>query len=268
MASPRTPLILLPPSEGKAAGGRGSWDPASGTFGALAEARCAVAGALAAAVDGAPASVERLLGVSGPHLERAVDADRRVVGAPVLPAAKRYTGVVHAHLGVATLPAAARARARSTIVTVSGLLGAVAPGDPVPDYRLKMGATLPPLGRLARWWAPRLIDALEPVAAGRPVLDLLPAEHAAAYQPDGVARSVIRVRFERQTGTGSEVVRTVVGHDAKAAKGLLARHVLTSSGRLVDRVITFEALGWHLDDDASDVSARTGGTAVFIRSLP
>lgn len=248
------PVILLPPSEGKAAGGKGSWDPASGTFDALADLRRDVADALAKAVAGG--EVAKLLGVSGAHLERAIDADRSVIGAPVLRASRRYTGVVHAHLDLTTLRAAGRRR----VVILSGLLGAVAADDPVPDYRLKMGASLDPLGKLSTWWRPHLAAVLDPIVDGRPVLDLLPNEHAAAYQP--AARTVVRVRFERANPDGT---RTIVGHDAKAAKGLLARHVLTAKGALLDRVTAFAADGWTLDGDATDLNRRTGGIAAFVR---
>jgi cytoplasmic iron level regulating protein YaaA (DUF328/UPF0246 family) len=252
--SAAAPVVLLPPSEGKAAGGKGSWDPATGAFAALAEQRRAVADALAKAVTGD--DVAKLLGVSGAHFERAIEADRAVIGAPVLAASRRYTGVVHAHLDLPTLPATARRR----VVIVSGLLGAVGADDPVPDYRLKMAASLAPFGKLSTWWRPHLAAALDPLVDGRPVLDLLPHEHAAAYQP--AARTVIRVRFERANPDGT---RTIVGHDAKAAKGLLARHVLTTKGALLDRVTTFAADGWSLDGDATDLHRRTGGIAAFVR---
>jgi len=220
----RPPLVvLLPPSEGKAPGGAGpAWAPAAGRFGArLADARAEVAAALSRVGGGD----ERLLGVGGRHLERAVAANRSLVGAPTTTAAQRYRGVVFDHVDVATLGPAARRRAARSVVVVSGLLGLVALDDPVPDYRLKMGARLAPFGVLARWWRPRLSPVLAEHLRGAVVVDLLPAEHAAAWDRAAATwRVLYRVRFVERSGRAA-------GHDAKAAKGLLVRELLGTDRR-------------------------------------
>lgn len=215
-------LVLLPPSEGKAEGGRTpAWKPGSGSFGRrLANHRDEILEALQAA-DGGDA---KLLGVSGAHLDRARRANLTLRGAPTLPASARYTGVVWDHLSPSTLSSRGRARATDSVVVVSGLVGLAAFADPLPDYRLKMGASLAPLGRLSTWWRDELSAVLNAHARGRHVIDLLPGEHRAAWNPtaeDFASLSV--VSFVEKTGK-------VAGHDAKAAKGLLARHLLESSG--------------------------------------
>ncbi len=219
--------LLLPPSEGKATGGRGRWDPHRSrvpAFGALGDRREQVAAALAAAGGGD----EKLLGVGGAHLLRAQSANAALLGAPVLPAGERYTGVVWDHLDLAGLPPEARRRASASIAVVSGLLGVVSVDDPVPDYRLKMGASLAPLGRLATWWRPAVTDAIDTWARRRFVVDLLPNEHRAAWAPDGASRlRGVSVSFVERNGK-------VAGHDAKAAKGRLARHVLLFDGHPLD----------------------------------
>jgi cytoplasmic iron level regulating protein YaaA (DUF328/UPF0246 family) len=216
-------VILLPPSEGKAEGGRPrtKWKPASGTFGpALGEGRSQVVAALVAQRGGSAA----LLGVSGKHLERAQAANRDLVGAPTLPAAERYTGVVWDHLDLAGMTEAQRERALSRIIIPSGLMGASLAGDPVPDYRLKMGARLPGFGgTLAKWWRDAVSDAINDYARGCLVVDLLPTEHRGAYSPD-LSRVTEHVVVDLMTPTGK-----AGGHDAKAAKGRLARHLLLST---------------------------------------
>jgi cytoplasmic iron level regulating protein YaaA (DUF328/UPF0246 family) len=221
-------VILLPPSEGKAPGGVGRFRTGSGSFGrALKGARDEVVAALAAA-DGGD---ERLLGATGRHLEQALAANRRVAAgrAAALPAAERYTGVVHDHAGLAALDGTA-----GSVVIVSGLLGLVAPADPVPEYRLKMGASLAPLGKLSTWWRPRLSPVLNRRLARADVVDLLPQEHAAAWEPSPRRyASFHRIRFRDAAGL-------VVGHDAKAAKGLLARHLLTSPLGVEEALASYE----------------------------
>lgn len=213
-------VILLPPSEGKAPGGSGAWRPGSGLFGRrLGASRREVMAALSEAAGGD----SRLLGVSGSHLERARAVNRALGGAPIMPAHERYTGVVWDHMSVGTLSAAARVRAVESVLVLSGLLGAVGLDDRIPDYKLKMGAALPGLGKLATWWRPRLSPVLDSwIGEDRTVIDLLPQEHRAAWSPaDTLGARHIVVNFVNPSG------RTV-GHDAKAAKGLLVRHLLES----------------------------------------
>lgn len=224
MASRRTPplAILLPPSEGKAEGGQAPrWKTGAGTFGKALGARRAE---VVAAIDKAKGGDAKLLGVNGKHLARAQESNRTLVGAPTLPAHSRYTGVVWEHLSPSTLTASSRTRAADSIVVVSGLLGLVGFADAVPDYRLKMGASLAPLGKLSTWWRPSLSDALNEWADGRFVIDLLPGEHRAAWIPsaDDFA-GMVSVSFVEKSGK-------VAGHDAKAAKGMLARYLVESSG--------------------------------------
>jgi cytoplasmic iron level regulating protein YaaA (DUF328/UPF0246 family) len=218
------PLVLLPPSESKVAGGTGRWDPAAGRFPGLAGRRAAAVAALAA-----PAAAP-LLGVRGELLERATAALRAADAgeAPALPAWRRYTGVVWVHLDPATLRAADRRR----IVVPSAVMGLAAGDDPVPDYRGKLSVRVPGLGRLDRWWRDEVTDAL--LAARRPIVDLLAAEQASAVDWDrlGAARRVTRIRFLAAGGGGA------AGHAAKAVKGIAARLVLTGGPDAL------EALDW------------------------
>lgn len=215
-------LLLLPPSEGKAEGGRTpTWKPGSGVFGRrLGARRVEILEALTAAGGGDA----KLLGVSGAHLDRARRANLSLRGAATLPASARYTGVVWDHLSPTTLSKRGLARASESVVVVSGLLGLAGFDDPLPDYRLKMGASLAPLGRLSTWWRDDLSAALNARARSCHVIDLLPGEHRAAWHPtpdDFASLSV--VSFVEKSGK-------VAGHDAKAAKGLLARHLLENVG--------------------------------------
>lgn len=227
--------ILLPPSEGKAAGGDGpGWDPEAGRFGPhLGAQRKQVAKSLARAKGGD----EKLLGVSGNHLTRAQSANCSLLGAPTMPAGERYTGVVWDHLDLGSLTATARATASDAIVVVSGLHGILGVDDPTPDYRLKMSANLTPLGKLSAWWRGPLSAALNEHLAGRFVVDLLPNEHRAAWtpEPEGFA-GFARVSFVERSGRG----RGAVGHDAKAAKGMLARHLLSSRSSAATALATWE----------------------------
>jgi len=223
------PVLLLPPSEGKAAGGEGRWTARSGAFASLAARRREV---VAAYVD----ALERgaVPGVKGTMLERAQEGGRllRRGRAPALPAHERFTGVVWQHLGPADLPV-------DRIAVVSALLGVCAGDDPTPDFRLKLSVSLAPVARLDRFWRPHVSRAIAKWADGREIWSLLPQEHAAAVDLAGL----VTVRFEG-----------VSGHDAKAVKGSLARHVLLTGGHT-----RFRWQGWKATRDGTTVTVSRSG---------
>jgi cytoplasmic iron level regulating protein YaaA (DUF328/UPF0246 family) len=227
-------VVLLPPSEGKANGGRGRWRPASGTFGRrLGAQRGEVIEALARmALD------ERHLGVRGELLQRAIAATGAIVGgrAKALTASQRYTGVVWQHLDPMSLTDDQRRR----ILVPSALLGLVGGNDPVPDHRLKFDVRIDGIGRLDRFWRPHVTEAVRArTASAAPIVDLLPNEHRAAVDLVAIGRRRRRVITVTFTGT--------TGHDAKAVKGALTRHLLTHG---LDAPFAWN--GWsahHLDDE-------------------
>ena len=223
-------IILLPPSEGKAAHGRRgtTWDPATGPTGrALGEMR----GQVSAALGKARGGDQKLLGVGGDALARARAANQAVIGAPTLPAWQRYTGVVWDHLDLSSLTAPARKAALASILVPSGLLGVVRADEQVPDYKLKMGASIAPLGKLGRFWSAAVTAEIARLARGRVIVDLLPKEHAAAVNWD-LLPDVIHVDLVARSGGA------VGGHNAKATKGLLARHLIDGAdGSTVGRTV-------------------------------
>jgi cytoplasmic iron level regulating protein YaaA (DUF328/UPF0246 family) len=224
-------LLLLPPSEGKVHDGDGpGWDPASGCFAELAPLRRRVANALKRARGGN----EKLLGARGDLLAHARAANRALVGAPTLPAWQRFSGVVWEHLSPATLGGRARRRAEVGVVVLSAVTGLSAWDDPVPDFRLKLSAALPPMRGLATFWRPALSAALNEVAAGHTVVDLLPNEHRAAWAPDEARFRLVRPAFTVAAGAPA-------GHAGKAAKGRTAR-LLLESGRVPSAPIEFDGV--------------------------
>lgn len=224
MAMPQ-PLLLLPPSEGKAAGGTGPvW--ARGTMRDRALDRHRHVVLTAARAEGATAR-----------------------GAPTLPAVERYSGVLYRELDWPSLSAPARARGGAQVRIASGLWGLVAPEDPIPHYRLKASARVGGLGVLARWWRPRLAPVLAELTAGRVVWDLLPIEHArmTSWPVDGAEAPAqrITVRFV-------DVGGRTVSHWNKLLKGALVRWVLTSRPGTAADLVGFEhPLGYRLDVAAS-----------------
>ncbi|MDO7867124.1 peroxide stress protein YaaA [Nocardioides jiangxiensis] len=232
-------LILLPPSEGKAAPRRGKpLDLAALGSPALTPARERVLDALVELCDvhrdpSVPTQNALLLeqaaatlglGVSQSDL---VDLNARLRTAPTARADRIYTGVLYDALDFATLSPAAKRRANTRIGIASSLFGLVRPGDPIPSYRLSGDVALPGLGAVAGVWR----EALEPVMAealGSGLLvDLRSGMYAAFWRPPAdLATRVATVRvLHEHNGT-----RKVVSHFNKATKGRIVRAVLEHGG--------------------------------------
>lgn len=213
-------LLLLPPSEGKtpAPDDAPPADLADLAHPELTEQRTTVLDALTAA--SARPDATAVLGVSD-GLAEEVSRNTALRTAPASPAAQVYTGVLYAAAGLAMLGPAEAARAREAVRIFSGLWGVVAPGDRIPAYRLGMGVTLPDVGPLARAWKPALAAALDGRAAGDVVVDCRSATYVAAWRPPREA-DWVEVRVLREV----DGKRSVVSHNAKHTRGVLAGHLL------------------------------------------
>lgn len=206
-------LILLPPSETKSPRRRGammdlarlSWSDE------LTEARRTLQQALvdASALPDAVAA----LGVP-PTREAEVRANLDIADRPATPVTQLYTGVLYDALDLASLAGPAKARAQRWLVVVSAAYGALRMGDKVGSYRLAMDVDLPPLGPLARWWAPRLADPLGAAAGTGLVVDCRSTAYANAWKPTGAQAE----RWLRVSVPGAS-------HMAKHTRGLVARAI-------------------------------------------
>ncbi|MFD0632685.1 peroxide stress protein YaaA [Catenulispora yoronensis] len=223
-------LILLPPSEGKAAhGARPAVDPAALAFPQLAKTRKALLTELARVSKGRAATALTVLGLS-PNQAGELEANRDLTTAPTLAAADRYTGVLYDNLDLPGLRAddpEAYARAEARILTFSGLWGVVRPGDAIPAYRLSGGVTLPKAGPVAKVWRQALTPALAPAVASGLVVDLRSSTYAAMWRvPADAADRAVTVRVLHERLVDGVPKRSVVSHFNKAAKGRLARALL------------------------------------------
>ena len=225
-------LVLLPPSEGKASGGRRApLDLDALSFPTLAGVRARLVDAVQDLARRDPAGLRAALGCSAE--QAALDA--HLTTSPTLPALARYTGVVYDALSPATLSPGAKRRANGTLVVCSSLFGLLRPRDPVPAYRLSGQTVLPGVGGLAALWRPEV----EPLLAQEPlVVDLRSGAYAGlARAPHAVVVRVLRDDDGR---------RTTVSHDNKWTKGLLARALCENGAR---RPRDVAELGRTVSDD-------------------
>jgi len=212
-------LILLPPSEGKAAPARRgrAVDLAALPFPELTPVREELLDALAA-VSAEPGAAERL-GLS-PGLADEVARNGALRTTPARRAVDVYTGVLYAALDHASLGTGALRRVNRTIRVQSALWGPVAPTDAIVPYRLPMTATLPGVGTVASRWRPVLGPVMAGLAGDGVVVDGRSSSYASVWRPSGpAAAAYVAVRvFTEVAGR-----RTVVSHAAKHTRGLVAR---------------------------------------------
>ncbi len=246
MATP--PILLLPPSEGKQPGGTGPLRQAAKvSFPELDPHRLIISSALIAAMGHHEAVRSKLLGVKGKALAAATEANLAVHQGPTMPAIDRYTGVLYDALDVRSLSARDRKRLSKQVLIFSGLWGVLRPDDLIPDYKLKMGALLPPVGKLAPGWKLPLTDAISRFTTDAVVWDLLPKEHDAAWCPPspgsatGAPLSILTVKFldEQKRTKGAPRTFTTVNHWNKLLKGALVRHVLATGADEPDALAKF-----------------------------
>ncbi|MGW3956746.1 peroxide stress protein YaaA [Streptomyces sp. NPDC004752] len=258
-------LVLLPPSEGKAASGRGApLKPESLSLPGLAVARAAVLDELVELCAGDEVKAREVLGLSeGLRGEVAKNTGLRAAGAR--PAGEIYTGVLYDALGLASLDPAAKRRAARSLLVFSGLWGALRVTDRIPSYRCSMGVRLPGLGALGAHWRGPLADVLPAAAGAGLVLDLRSAAYAAAWKPQGeVAGRTATVRVLHAP------TRKVVSHFNKATKGRIVRSLLSSGAAPKDPgelVTALRDLGYVVEAQAPVRAGRAWSLDVLVTDV-
>lgn len=209
-------LILLPPSEGKAAPAKGApLDLDSLVYAEqLGPKRAQLLDALEKLAKAPRKAAAKKLGVSAGQADE-VGVGATLRSAPAAPAAEIYTGVLYDRLGLTELPAAARKR----VLIASALWGVVRPSDRIPYYRFAAKARLTGIGAPAGFWRPALAAAL-PDTDGDLVVDMRSGAYSAAWKPKQATLLAVRAFTE----VGGE--RKVVSHMAKAVRGDVARALL------------------------------------------
>ena len=195
-------IVLLPPSEGKAQPQHGSpLDLDALSFPQLNPQRERL---LRALVKLQGKRGLQALGLS-PGQAGELERNAQILSAPTAPAHEVYTGVLYERLRLGEVP-------RDRVLIASALFGMLRAGDPIPYYRMSIGAKLPRIPNLAAWWRPHLKKALP---EGALFVDMRSAAYAAAWKPPGL----LGVRVFTAEGT-------VVSHMAKATRGEVARRLL------------------------------------------
>ena len=237
-------LILVPPSEGKAAPDEGPPLVLQElSYPELNDRRAELLGHLIKLSGGPPTQALERLGLTAGQVGE-LDRNATLLTAPTARADSVYSGVLYQHLGLAALPAKARTRADTSLRIASALWGMLAPSDQIPAYRMSIGAKLGGIGGLAAWWRPALITALPREGL---VVDLRSAAYGAMWRPAGVTFVSVRAFVQ-----GSDGRRKPISHMAKATRGEVAAALLTAASMAKD------------PEAVADVVAATGARVELV----
>ncbi|MER5301271.1 peroxide stress protein YaaA [Streptomyces lasiicapitis] len=264
-------LVLLPPSEGKAASGRGApLKPESLSLPGLADARAAVLDELVELCAADEDKAREVLGLSeGLRGEVAKNVELRTAGAR--PAGEIYTGVLYDALDLGSLDAAAKRRAARSLLVFSGLWGAVGVTDRIPSYRCSMGVKLPGLGALGAHWRGPMSSVLPEAAGGGLVLDLRSSAYAAAWRAKGeVAGRTATVRVLHAQVVDGVERRSVVSHFNKATKGRMVRALLSAGvdpAGPAELVTALRDLGYVVEAETPGRAGRAWALDVVVRDI-
>lgn len=226
-------LIVLPPSETKAPGGIKA--PMALSFPSLDPVRTSLLDALTATDVDTQMSELKI-----PASKRAeAEENLALRAAPVMPAIRRYTGVLYDALDPSTLADETLSR----LAVGSALFGLVRAGDMIPRYRVSGGSKVG--GKTMRaWWGTSVSDVL---AQQDFVVDM----RSGAYQQLGPVAGALTVRVE-QADTGK-----VVSHFNKQYKGELARALAPHAAASAEEVAEIaSAAGFNITVDGTLLTMR------------
>lgn len=256
--------ILLPPAEGKQPGGNpfapDMFDYRSSNtfnyFNELNPERRALINVLQKTIQEATeADLEKIFGVKGAHLEEAVKVNMEVFRAPLMSALDRYSpGVMYKAMDFAGLPTGAQRRLLEQGIIFSGLFGLLRPDDLIPNYRLRMEASLPGIGRVNRYWRQHASALLNQRLEGAFVWNLLPHAHQEAWQDEHTYAEMVRVEFYNQV----DGERKAVSHGVKPLRGKLVNFIVRETVEEVEPLFCWEHPdGYRYDEVASSFDEAT-----------
>lgn len=259
--------ILLPPSDEKVSGGN-SLAPkmfdrrSSHTFNyfvGLNPERRQVIEALNR-VEADSDNLQSVLGVEGDNVEHALACNAEVMTSPLMSALDRYSpGVMYRALDFENLPTGAQRRLLEHGVILSPLYGMLRPDDLIPEYYLSLDAELPGLGSVRTYWSQFVTRAVNDLFSDHFVWNLVPAEIASVWEPDGRHKGIAGVEFFSRTK--GKLTQITEGLDE--LRGRFVNTLVRGPADSIDSLSEFDdSHSMNVVDIIWDDATRTGRVAV------
>ncbi len=250
--------ILLPPSEGKNPGGNpfapDMFDYRSSStfnyFSDLNPERRKLINVLQSTIEQGD-DLEALFGVKGDNLEEALDNNLTIFKAPLMSALDRYSpGIMYKSMDFAGLPTGAQRRLLENAIIFSGLFGLLRPDDLIPNYKLKIDATLPELGKVSKYWRDYVSPLLNETLKGHVVWNLLPKAHRDAWKDEHAYDQMVEVAFYDKVEGGELKALT---HGVKPLRGQLVNFLVREMVENIEGVMEWEHPAGYTYDESRSV---------------
>ena len=229
-------VILFSPSEGKRAGGE--YTPLhqeSLLFPDLYPKRLEVIEQYQSLTQkGSDEELYELFGIKDP---KAYERYRSAcTSSPTMKAIERYDGVAYDYLNYAQLPTEAQRYIDSHTIIFSNLFGPIRACDPIPDYKLKQGASI---GSFIpdKHYKAHFSAALDAMIAEDEILDLRAGYYDKFYTPQ---QPVTTLKFLK----GGKVV----SHWAKAYRGIVLREAAKANIDSINSLIAMDIEGLMVEE--------------------
>jgi hypothetical protein len=182
-----------------------------------------------------------VLGLSGQPFQDALAINRGLTSCSLAPVLDRSPHAFTGALEKPKLSAGSERRLERDVLFVCPLLGLLRSDDLVPDYRCPVGAQLPKIGSLHRFWKATVTAALNRLLKGAQVFSFLPARLGALWEPDGREAGITILRFARKSGG------RCVGETASVPRlsGEAVRHILETDVRSATEMTRFRSSQGH-----------------------
>jgi hypothetical protein len=195
-------------------------------------------------------------------LEEVLNINAEIYDAPLMSALDRYSlGVMFKSMDFAGLPTGAQRRLLENGIIFSGLFGLLRPDDLIPDYRLRMDATLPEIGKVSKYWRPHISPLLNRTLQDRFVWDLLPGSHRDAWEDDHAYQQLVQVKFYDE----KDGERKAVTHNVKPLRGQLVNFIVRETVENLMPLLEWEhPAGYHYDESASSFDEETRTSVIVM----
>ena len=219
-------IVLIPPSEGKIDGGSfPGLNIETMGLSSLSKKRRDLIEVLQSTMKSSQ-NLNKILGVKGVALEKAIADNLAIYDAPTMPAIKRYNGVMFDSIDYTGFGETERQIFDDNVFIMSGLFGIISPHENIPNYKLKMGAVLPGLASCAYEWKPYITEIIAETAKDSVIWDFLPNEHSSAWDERNV-NYLKRYTIKFVQNKGGKL--KTLSHWSKALRGAFIQYLFSNN---------------------------------------
>jgi cytoplasmic iron level regulating protein YaaA (DUF328/UPF0246 family) len=219
-------IVLIPPSEGKTDGGSlPGLNIQTMGLPSLSKKRRDLIEVLQSTMKSSQ-NLNKILGVKGVALEKAINDNLAIYDAPTMPAIKRYSGVMFDSIDYEGFGETERQIFDDNVFILSGLFGIISPDENIPNYKLKMGAVLPGLSSCAYEWKPYITKMITEAAKNSIIWDFLPNEHSSAWDERKV-KYLKRYTIKFVQNKGGKL--KTLSHWSKSLRGAFIQYLFSNN---------------------------------------